>query len=136
MQKLGNLTSDRLGASRSMLIAAILRSYNAPLVPEDFTQEPVSGASVSLIVWYQEHMLRPEPDLVTRLLHQIHFIAEQTPLDSTTYALTTILMTRVVAQGGVGVESSQSEQAQEQLTLVVGIIGACCGECRSIVSLH
>jgi len=57
-------------------------------------------------------------DLVTRLLHQISFISEQTPLDSTTYALVSILLSRVVEIGGVGTGSPQSEQAQEQLTLV------------------
>ena len=49
------------------------------------------------------------PELVTRLLHQIHFIAEQVPLDSTTYAMTSLLLSRVVELGGVGTESPQSE---------------------------
>lgn len=69
--------------------------------------------------------------LVTRLLHQIHFVAEQTPLNSTSFALTALLLDLVVAQGAIGIESSGSEEAQEQLTLVVNIIGACCGECGS-----
>lgn len=68
--------------------------------------------------------------LVTRLLHQIFFIAEQSPLNSTSYALVAILLALVVQQGGIGIESAQSEEAQEQLTLVVNIIGACCGECE------
>lgn len=92
-----------------MLAAALLRSYDAPLIPEDYLEEPVG-------------------ELVTRLLHQMNFMASQTPLDSTTYALASMLFTRVVEKGGVGTESPQSEEAQEQLTLVVSIIGACCGE--------
>ena len=57
-------------------------------------------------------------DLVTRLLHQFYFLAAQSPLDSTTYALISLLLNRVVEKGGIGTASSQSEEAQEQLTLV------------------
>jgi hypothetical protein len=64
-------------------------------------------------------------------MHQLRFLAEQTPLDGTTYALASMLFSRVVAVGGVGADSAQSEEAQEQLTLVVSIVGACCGECTS-----
>ncbi|KAK4684697.1 hypothetical protein P7C73_g5471, partial [Tremellales sp. Uapishka_1] len=107
--KLASLASDRLGAYKPILAAAILRAFDAPHVRDDYTSEPTA-------------------DLVTRILHQLHFAAEQTPLDSTTYALATMLMSRAVAVGGIGTESPQSEQAQEQFTLVVGIIQACCGE--------
>jgi len=55
---------------------------------------------------------------VTRLLHQIHFTAEQTPLNSTSFSVIALLLSRVVEVGGVGIESAQSEEAQEQLTLV------------------
>jgi hypothetical protein len=72
-----------------------------------------------------------ETGLVTRLLHQIHFVSEQTPLNSTSYAVVALLLDQVVKQGGIEVESASSEEAQEQLTLVVNIIGACCGECQS-----
>lgn len=57
-------------------------------------------------------------DLITRLLHQLLFVASQKPLDSTTYALVSVLFGRVVTLGGVGTDSPQSEEAQEQLTLV------------------
>ncbi|WVR05268.1 hypothetical protein IAU60_002280 [Kwoniella sp. DSM 27419] len=106
---LGNLASERLGETRRMLAAAILRSHNAPLISDDYLEEPVG-------------------ELVTRLLHQINFIAEQSPLDSTTYSLTSLLLSQVVAKGGIGSESPQSEQSQEQLTLVVNVIAACVGE--------
>ncbi|WWD10197.1 hypothetical protein V865_008331 [Kwoniella europaea PYCC6329] len=106
---LGTLAAERLGETRRMLAAAILRSHEAPLVAEDYLEEPVG-------------------ELVTRLLHQIHFISEQTPLDSTTYSLTSLLLTQVVSKGGVGTESPQSDEAQEQLILVVNIIAACVGE--------
>lgn len=55
---------------------------------------------------------------MTRLLHQIHFTAEQTPLNSTSFSVIALLLSRVVEVGGVGIESAQSEEAQEQLTLV------------------
>ncbi|WWC90100.1 uncharacterized protein L201_005033 [Kwoniella dendrophila CBS 6074] len=106
---LGSLAAERLGETRRMLAAAVLRSNEAPLISEDYLEEPVG-------------------ELVTRILHQIHFLAEQTPLDSTTYSLTSLLLTQVVSKGGIGTESAQSDEAQEQLTLVVNIIAACVGE--------
>lgn len=57
-------------------------------------------------------------DLVTRLLHQLNFVSSQTALDPTTYSLVSILLTQIAQGGGVGCESPQTEQAQEQLTLV------------------
>ncbi|WRT67086.1 uncharacterized protein IL334_004052 [Kwoniella shivajii] len=107
--ELGTLAADRLGETRRMLAAAILRSHEAPFIAQDYLEEPVG-------------------ELVTRIMHQVHFLAEQTPLDSTTYSLTSLLLTQVVSRGGVGTSSPQSEEAQEQLTLVVAIVAACVGE--------
>jgi hypothetical protein len=56
--------------------------------------------------------------LVTRLLHQLSFVASNTPLDSTTYGLASMLFGRVISLGGVGIDSPLSEEAQEQMTLV------------------
>ncbi|WVF72242.1 hypothetical protein IAT40_007054 [Kwoniella sp. CBS 6097] len=107
--QLGTLAAERIGETRRMLAAGILRSHNAPLIAEDYLEEPVG-------------------ELVTRILHQLHFLAEQTPLDSTSYSLTSLLLSQVVAKGGVGVEGAQTDEAQEQLTLVVAIVAACVGE--------
>ena len=68
------------------------------------------------------------PELVTRLLYQIRSLSEQTPFDSSTFNLCSILFGRIIRDGGCGTESVQSDEAQEQLTLVVNIIGNCCGE--------
>lgn len=54
-------------------------------------------------------------ELVTRLLHQLSFVATTSPLDSTTYSLASMLFGRVISQG---VGAAQSEEAQEQITLV------------------
>jgi len=70
------------------------------------------------------------PELVTRLLHQVDFVAQQTPLDSTTYGLASMLLSQVTALEGIGTEPN-SDEAQEQLTLAVSITGACVGECKS-----
>lgn len=107
--QISGLASDRLDEYRRLTAAAILRGYEAPFVPEDYLQE---GAC----------------ELVTRILHQILFLVNKAPLDPTTYALVSMLLHRVVAVGGIGCQSAQSDEAQEQLTLVVGIIGACVGE--------
>ncbi|EIW69657.1 hypothetical protein TREMEDRAFT_73934 [Tremella mesenterica DSM 1558] len=103
------LASQRLGEYRRLLLAAILRSYNSRSVPEDYLDEPIG-------------------ELVTRLLHQLQFVADQTPLDNTSFSLVSLLLARVVSLGGIGTPSAQSDEAQEQLTLVVNIIAACCGE--------
>lgn len=92
-----------------MIAAAILRSHNAPFIAEDYLQEPVG-------------------ELVMRLLYQISFIAEQNPLNSTSFSIISLLLSRIVEQGGIDVESPTSEEAQTQLTLTVNIIAACCGE--------
>ncbi|KAL1405501.1 translational activator of GCN4 [Vanrija albida] len=107
--KLSTLASDRLGDYRRMIAAAILRSYDAPFVPEDYLNESVN-------------------DLTTRILHQVNFVAAQSPLDSTTFTLVSMLLSRIVKEGGVGTESPQSDEAQEQLTLVVSIIASTAGE--------
>jgi hypothetical protein len=73
-------------------------------------------------------------DLVIRVLHELHFVSEQAPLDATTYTLIAPLLSRVVAVGGIGLTDSTSDEAQEQLTLVVGIIASNCGECRFAVT--
>jgi hypothetical protein len=107
--KLSGLASDRLGDHRRLITAAILRSYNAPFVPMDYRGEEVG-------------------DLTVRILHEINFVSQSAPLEPVSYTLVSLLMARILALGGVGTESIQAEQAQEQLTLVVGIIAACVGE--------
>jgi hypothetical protein len=72
-------------------------------------------------------------DLATRLLHQLSFVSSQSPLDSTSFAFLNLLLTQVVEKGGIGSTSPHSEESQEQLTLVVNIIAACCGECELLI---
>ena len=106
---LSGLATDRLGEYRRLLAAAVLRSYDAPFIADDYLHEDLG-------------------ELVTRLLHQINFVADQTPLNSTSFSVVALLLSRVVETSGIGAESVQSDQAQEQLTLVVNIIAACGGE--------
>jgi hypothetical protein len=44
-QRLGALGTDRLGESRRMLSAAVLRSHDTPFIPSDYKQEPIAGTS-------------------------------------------------------------------------------------------
>lgn len=111
--KLSTLASERLGENRRLIAASLLRACKAPFVPDDYLDEEVS-------------------DVVIRILHEINFVSQTTPLDSASYTLVSMLMSRIVSEGGIGTESIQSEQAQEQLTLVVAIIGACVGEFEDI----
>jgi len=99
-----------------MIAAATLRSHDAPFVHDDYLQEG-------------------KAELVTRLLHQVDFVAQQTPLDSTTYGLVSMLLSQVTVLGGIGTEPN-SDEAQEQLTLAVSITGACVGECESAIPIR
>lgn len=76
-------------------------------------------------------VLADRTELVTRLLHQVDFVSNQTPLDSTTYGLVSMLLSQVTAIGGIGTEPN-SDEAQEQLTLAVSVIGSCVGECKPL----
>ncbi|GAA5827172.1 hypothetical protein JCM11251_001152 [Rhodosporidiobolus azoricus] len=99
-QVLGDICSDRLGVFKLSLGVAVLRSVEAQVVPENFRAEPL-------------------PDLVTRVLYQLRFLAEQQPFDAGTYAYAAPLVSKILRSGGVGLEKGQSEQALEQLTLAL-----------------
>ena len=51
-------------------------------------------------------------------MHQLQFLSSQTAFDAPTYSLFSLLLSEVVAKGCIETEGAQSEEAQEQLTLV------------------
>ncbi|KAK4052868.1 translational activator of GCN4 [Microbotryomycetes sp. JL221] len=104
IQALGDVCSERLGFSKIALGVAVLRSVDAPIVPENFQSEPL-------------------PALVTRILFRLRFLAEQEPFDAGTFAYAAPLVSKVLRNGGVGVEKSDTEGALEQLTLALDFIG-------------
>ncbi|CDZ97184.1 Protein containing adaptin N-terminal region [Phaffia rhodozyma] len=107
--RLGDCCSSRLGLLRSFIGVAILRNYGVGAVPKEMQQEPL-------------------PSLVLRVLYRLRTLSEHSPFDSTSYAYITPLLTTVIAKGGLGGASSDSEEAMEQLALVLEIINFHCGE--------
>lgn len=88
---------------RVALGVAVLRSVDAQVVPENFRAEPL-------------------PDLVARVLFQLRFLAEQQPFDAGTFAYAAPLTSKILRNGGVGIDKAQAEQALEQLSLALDVI--------------
>lgn len=65
----------------------------------------------------------PLPDLVSRVLFQLRYLAEQQPFDAGTFAYAAPLTSKILRTGGVGVDKSQAEAALEQLVLALDVVG-------------
>ncbi|KAM0793613.1 hypothetical protein ACM66B_001046 [Microbotryomycetes sp. NB124-2] len=113
VQALGDVCSDRLGFSKVALGVAVLRSVEAPIVPENFQTEPL-------------------PALVTRILFRLRFLAEQEPFDAGTFAYAAPLVSKVLRNGGVGLERTDTEGAMEQLTLALDFVAFHARHCSDI----
>ncbi|KDE04239.1 hypothetical protein MVLG_05338 [Microbotryum lychnidis-dioicae p1A1 Lamole] len=107
---LGRVCSPRLGSFEGALGVAVLRSLDAPVVPESFRAEPLSA-------------------LVTRVLYRIRFLAEETPFDSATFAYAAPLVNS--ATRAVDPKSASLESVLEQMTLALDFLAyharACAG---------
>ncbi|SCZ89778.1 BZ3500_MvSof-1268-A1-R1_Chr1-3g01573 [Microbotryum saponariae] len=107
---LGRVCSPRLGSFEGALGVAVLRSLDAPVVPESFRAEPLSA-------------------LVTRVLYRIRFLAEETPFDSATFAYAAPLVNS--ATRAVDLKSASLESVLEQMTLALDFLAyharACAG---------
>lgn len=110
-QALGDICSERLGASRSVLGVAVLRSLEAQVVPADLSSEPVAS-------------------LVTRVLYRLRILAEQQPFDAGTFAYAAPLVSKMIRSGGIGIAKSNQEGALEQLALAVEFISFHARQCR------
>lgn len=100
---LANICSERLGVFRVALGVAVLRSVEAQVVPDNFRAEPL-------------------PDLVSRVLFQLRFLSEQQPFDAGTFAYAAPLTSKILRNGGVGIDKTQAEAALEQLSLALDFI--------------
>ncbi|GAA6038663.1 hypothetical protein JCM8097_009472 [Rhodosporidiobolus ruineniae] len=109
-QVLGDICSDRLGVFKVALGVAVLRSVEAQVVPENFRAEPL-------------------PDLVSRVLYQLRFLAEQQPFDAGTFAYAAPLVSKILRSGGIGLEKSQGERALEQLSLSLDFVAFHARQC-------
>lgn len=92
-----------MGVFRVALGVAVLRSVEAQVVPDNFRAEPL-------------------PDLVSRMLFQLRFLSEQQPFDAGTFAYAAPLTSKILRNGGVGIDKTQAEAALEQLALALDFI--------------
>ena len=90
---------------------SVLRGVDAQVVPENFRAEPL-------------------PSLVSRVLYQLRYLAEASPLDAGTYAYAAPLVSKILRSGGIGLESSETEAALEQLSLALDFLSFHAGQCE------
>lgn len=62
------------------------------------------------------------PDLVTRVLYRIRTAAEQQAVDAVTYGIFAALVTRIIAEKGIGVKADDTEASMEQVALAVDVL--------------
>ncbi|GAA5844812.1 hypothetical protein JCM3766R1_003325 [Sporobolomyces carnicolor] len=107
---LANVCSERLGVFEVALGVSVLRGVDAQVVPENFRAEPL-------------------PSLVSRVLYQLRYLAEASPFDAGTYAYAAPLVSKILRSGGIGLESSETEAALEQLSLALDFLSFHAGQC-------
>ena len=108
---LATLTSERVGPSKHVLAAALLRTLDESLVPESFQIEELGEA-------------------VLRILYRLRFLSEQSPLDLASVSIIAPLIARVVRQGGIGVSEDDADGTMEQIRLALDFITFHCGACE------
>ncbi|GAA5925263.1 hypothetical protein JCM3775_006409 [Rhodotorula graminis] len=110
-QRLADICSDRLGVFKVALGTAVLRSVEAQVVPDEFRAEPL-------------------PDLVSRVLFQLRYLAEQQPFDAGTFAYAAPLVSKILRTGGVGiVAGAEGSNAMEQLALALDFVSFHARQC-------
>jgi hypothetical protein len=94
----------------------VLRGVEAQVVPLEQSAEPLGS-------------------LVTRVLYRIRHLSEQTPFDAGTFAYASPLISRIITQGGIGMEKSDTEAVLEQLALAVDVISFHSRKCEPLLLL-
>ncbi|CEQ38752.1 SPOSA6832_00193 [Sporobolomyces salmonicolor] len=107
---LANICSERLGVFKVALGVAVLRGVDAQVVPENFRAELL-------------------PSLVSRVLYQLRYLAEQSPFDAGTYAYAAPLVSKILRSGGIGLDKSEQEAALEQLSLALDFLSFHARQC-------
>ncbi|GAA5985182.1 hypothetical protein JCM5350_004261 [Sporobolomyces pararoseus] len=107
---LANVCSERLGVFKVALGVSVLRGVDAQVVPENFRAEPL-------------------PSLVSRVLYQLRYLAESSAFDAGTYAYAAPLISKILRSGGIGLESSETEAALEQLSLALDFLSFHARQC-------
>ncbi|GAA5877296.1 hypothetical protein JCM16303_006233 [Sporobolomyces ruberrimus] len=107
---LANVCSERLGVFKVALGVSVLRGVDAQVVPDNFRAEPL-------------------PSLVSRVLYQLRYLAESSAFDAGTYAYAAPLVSKILRSGGIGIESSETEAALEQLSLALDFLSFHARQC-------
>ena len=71
--------------------------------------------------------------LVSRILYRLRTLAEQLPLDASTFALLAPLLKEIIIKGGLSVAEEKEEEAVEQLTLTLDFLKFHAAECKAPV---
>ncbi|GAA6024607.1 hypothetical protein JCM11491_006044 [Sporobolomyces phaffii] len=107
---LAGVCSERLGVFRVALGVAVLRGVEAQVIPDHFRAEPL-------------------PALVSRVLYQLRYLAEAAAFDAGTYAYAAPLISRILRSGGIGLDSTETEAALEQLSLALDFLSFHARQC-------
>ncbi|PBK90411.1 ARM repeat-containing protein [Armillaria gallica] len=105
--ELAQCCSERLDTFRKWVGVATLRGLKGDVVPEELQAEALNS-------------------LITRVLHRLRYLSEQSPFDPATFSYIFPLIRHVLAQGGVSTEDV--EEREEQLALALHTIKFHCGE--------
>ncbi|KAG7441044.1 ARM repeat-containing protein [Guyanagaster necrorhizus] len=105
--ELAQCCSERLDMFRKWVGVATLRGLKGSIVPEELQAEALNS-------------------LVTRVLHRLRYLSEQSPFDPATFSYVFPLIRHVLAHGGVCTEDV--EEREEQLALALDTIKFHCGE--------
>ncbi|KAK0212097.1 armadillo-type protein [Desarmillaria ectypa] len=105
--ELAQCCSERLDTFRKWVGVATLRGLKGDVVPEELHAEALNS-------------------LVTRVLHRLRYLSEQSPFDPATFSYIFPLIRHVLDQGGISAEDA--EEREEQLALALHTIKFHCGE--------
>jgi len=70
---------------------------------------------------------------VSRILYRLRTLAEQLPLDASTFTLLAPLLNEIISKGGLAVAEDNEEGALEQLTLTLDFIKFHAAQCKYFV---
>lgn len=94
-----------MGVTKHSIAYATLRAYNIPFIPQEYLFENLG-------------------ELTARILLRVKSISDNSLLDATTLGFLMPLIDKVILETGVGVSKEDSDAAEEQLTLSLGLLSS------------
>ncbi|TIC67402.1 ARM repeat-containing protein [Wallemia mellicola] len=102
---LADCCAEKLGVTKHSIAYATLRAYNIPFIPQEYLFENLG-------------------ELTARILLRVKSISDNSLLDATTLGFLMPLIDKVILETGVGVSKEDSDAAEEQLTLSLGLLSS------------